>query len=127
MSSSSPEARALRTASRARTIVANGFSRPPELASAPLGLTKNSAPKHEVAIVVNRIARYRLKGRVNQNSAVVNKHLFWSTVNFYRRDSMCILCRPGIDDFEIAIEEGATIVRVGSSLFGKRAQWKPEA
>lgn len=30
-------------------------------------------------------------------------------------------------DFEVAIEEGATIVRVGSSLFGKRAPWKPEA
>jgi uncharacterized pyridoxal phosphate-containing UPF0001 family protein len=25
------------------------------------------------------------------------------------------------DDFEIAIEEGATHVRVGSSIFGKRA------
>lgn len=30
-------------------------------------------------------------------------------------------------DFEVAIEEGSTIVRVGSSLFGKRAPWKPAA
>ena len=31
-------------------------------------------------------------------------------------------------DFEVAIEEGATFVRVGSALFGRRkaAAWKPE-
>jgi uncharacterized pyridoxal phosphate-containing UPF0001 family protein len=28
-------------------------------------------------------------------------------------------------DFEIAIEEGATIVRVGTALFGPRAKAKP--
>jgi PLP dependent protein len=31
------------------------------------------------------------------------------------------------DDFEIAIEEGATIVRVGSALFGERDTARPEA
>jgi hypothetical protein len=30
-------------------------------------------------------------------------------------------------DFEVAIEEGATLVRVGSALFGERRgkQWRP--
>jgi uncharacterized pyridoxal phosphate-containing UPF0001 family protein len=28
-------------------------------------------------------------------------------------------------DFEVAIEEGATIVRVGTALFGERAAAKP--
>ena len=27
------------------------------------------------------------------------------------------------DDFEVAIEEGATIVRVGRAIFGEREQW----
>ena len=29
-------------------------------------------------------------------------------------------------DFEVAVEEGATFVRVGTALFGKRASWKPQ-
>ena len=28
-------------------------------------------------------------------------------------------------DFETAIEEGATFIRVGTALFGKRTSWKP--
>lgn len=28
-------------------------------------------------------------------------------------------------DFEVAVEEGATYVRVGTALFGKRSSWKP--
>ncbi len=28
-------------------------------------------------------------------------------------------------DFEVAVEEGATFVRVGTALFGKRTSWKP--
>ena len=28
-------------------------------------------------------------------------------------------------DFEVAVEEGATFVRVGTALFGKRTAWKP--
>ncbi|HVV02450.1 MAG TPA: YggS family pyridoxal phosphate-dependent enzyme [Verrucomicrobiae bacterium] len=30
-------------------------------------------------------------------------------------------------DFEVAIEEGATIVRIGTALFGERTRWKPDA
>jgi uncharacterized pyridoxal phosphate-containing UPF0001 family protein len=30
------------------------------------------------------------------------------------------------DDFEIAIEEGATIVRIGRAVFGERTEWKSE-
>jgi uncharacterized pyridoxal phosphate-containing UPF0001 family protein len=30
-------------------------------------------------------------------------------------------------DFEIAIEEGATMVRIGTALFGPRAKTKPRA
>jgi pyridoxal phosphate enzyme (YggS family) len=29
-------------------------------------------------------------------------------------------------DFEVAVEEGATFVRIGTALFGKRASWKPQ-
>ncbi|MGI5867855.1 MAG: YggS family pyridoxal phosphate-dependent enzyme [Kiritimatiellia bacterium] len=29
-------------------------------------------------------------------------------------------------DFEVAIEEGATFVRIGTALFGKRGSWKPQ-
>lgn len=29
-------------------------------------------------------------------------------------------------DFEVAVEEGATFVRVGTALFGKRSSWKPQ-
>ncbi len=29
-------------------------------------------------------------------------------------------------DFEVAIEEGATFVRIGSAIFGKRSSWKPQ-
>ena len=29
-------------------------------------------------------------------------------------------------DFEVAVEEGATFVRVGTAIFGKRASWKPQ-
>jgi len=29
-------------------------------------------------------------------------------------------------DFEVAIEEGATFVRIGSALFGKRSAWRPQ-
>jgi hypothetical protein len=28
-------------------------------------------------------------------------------------------------DFEIAIEEGATVVRVGTAIFGEREQYEP--
>jgi len=28
-------------------------------------------------------------------------------------------------DYEVAIEEGSTIVRVGSAIFGARAAWNP--
>lgn len=30
------------------------------------------------------------------------------------------------NDFEIAIEEGATMVRIGTAIFGERVPWKPE-
>ena len=30
------------------------------------------------------------------------------------------------DDFEVAIEEGATHVRVGTALFGPRTGWVPD-
>ena len=29
-------------------------------------------------------------------------------------------------DFEVAVEEGATFVRIGTALFGKRSSWKPQ-
>jgi hypothetical protein len=31
------------------------------------------------------------------------------------------------DDFEVAIEEGATMVRIGTALFGPRAKARPRA
>lgn len=34
--------------------------------------------------------------------------------------NICVLSMGMSDDFDIAVEEGATLVRVGSSLFGKR-------
>ena len=35
-------------------------------------------------------------------------------------NNICVLSMGMSDDFDIAVEEGATLVRVGSSLFGKR-------
>jgi uncharacterized pyridoxal phosphate-containing UPF0001 family protein len=29
-------------------------------------------------------------------------------------------------DYEVAIEEGSTIVRVGSAIFGARSAWNPK-
>jgi len=47
-----------------------------------------------------------------------------------QRDSLQALALPGVDltelsmgmsdDFEVAVEEGATLVRVGTALFGTR-------
>ena len=34
--------------------------------------------------------------------------------------NICVLSMGMSDDFDIAVEEGATLVRIGSALFGKR-------
>jgi pyridoxal phosphate enzyme (YggS family) len=84
---------------------------------------------HELVSAILPLKNVQLRGFMMippmDDSPVANRHYFRemrAIFDTYKSDNIDILSMGMSDDFTIAIEEGSTLVRVGTALFGRRTQ-----
>jgi len=101
--------------------------------------SKYGFKKEEVESVIRELVSYQhiqIKGLMTlapfvdnpENNRFVFKQLRELMVDINRKNidniSMCVLSMGMTNDYQIAIEEGATMIRIGTALFGKRVYMK---